>query len=90
MSKIINYYNQFDEWGRLEREPIEFQVNWHYIKKYLPKEGAILDNGAGPGKYSMELAREGYRGTLTDLTPRLVDMAESKADELGLPFILAA
>jgi len=33
MSEIINYYNQFDEWGRLEREPIEFQVNWHYIKK---------------------------------------------------------
>ncbi|MBM7621041.1 ubiquinone/menaquinone biosynthesis C-methylase UbiE [Bacillus tianshenii] len=84
MSKIINYYNQFDEWGRLEREPIEFQVNWHYIKKYLPKEGAILDNGAGPGKYSMELAREGFRVTLTDLTPRLVDIAETKAVELGL------
>jgi ubiquinone/menaquinone biosynthesis C-methylase UbiE len=84
MSKIINYYNQFDEWGRLEREPIEFQVNWHYIKKYLPREGTVLDNGAGPGKYSMELAREGYRVTLTDLTPRLVGIAESKADELGL------
>lgn len=84
MSKIINYYNQFDEWGRLEREPIEFQVNWHYMKKYLPKEGAVLDNGAGPGKYSMELAREGHRVTLTDLTPRLVDLAESKAVELGL------
>ncbi|WP_417899749.1 class I SAM-dependent methyltransferase [Bacillus haimaensis] len=84
MSKIINYYNQFDEWGRLEREPIEFQVNWHYIKKYLPSEGTVLDNGAGPGKYSMELAREGYRVTLTDLTPRLVGIAESKANELGL------
>lgn len=39
MSEIISYYNQFDEWGRLEREPIEFQVNWHYIKKYLPETG---------------------------------------------------
>ena len=52
MSKVIQYYNQFDEWGRLEREPIEFQVNWHYIKKYLPQKGYVLDNGAGPGKYS--------------------------------------
>jgi len=84
MSEIINYYNQFDEWGRLEREPIEFQVNWHYIKKYMPKTGNVLDNGAGPGKYSMELAKEGYQVTLTDLTPRLVEVAEYKAKELNL------
>lgn len=84
MSKIISYYNQFDEWGRLEREPIEFQVNWHFIKKYLPKTGFILDNGAGPGKYSMELAKEGYKVTLTDLTPKLVEIAKNKAQEFHL------
>lgn len=84
MSKIINYYNQFDEWGRLDREPIEFRVNWHYIEKYLPKTGRVLDNGAGPGKYSMKLAKEGYQVTLTDLTPRLVEIAKDKAKELGL------
>ncbi|MDN4492624.1 class I SAM-dependent methyltransferase [Ureibacillus aquaedulcis] len=84
MSEIINYYNQFDEWGRLEREPIEFKVNWHYIKKYLPKTGKILDNGAGPGKYSMELAKEGYNVTLADLTPRLVEIAKIKACDLNL------
>lgn len=83
MSEIISYYNQFDEWGRLEREPIEFTVNWHYIKKYLPNNGKVLDNGAGPGKYSMELANEGYNVTLTDLTPRLVEIAKSKAVELN-------
>lgn len=43
-----------------------------------------MDNGAGPGKYSMELAKEGYRVTLTDLTPRLVGMAEGKAQKLDL------
>lgn len=84
MSKIISYYNQFDEWGRLEREPIEFQVNWHFIKIYLPKTGCILDNGAGPGKYSMELAKEGYKVTLTDLTPKLVEIARNKAQEFQL------
>ncbi|MFC4323080.1 class I SAM-dependent methyltransferase [Litchfieldia salsa] len=84
MSKVINYYNQFDEWGRLEREPIEFQVNWHYIKKYMPQTGYVLDNGAGPGKYSMKLAKGGYKITLTDLTPRLVEFAKDKAKELDL------
>lgn len=23
MDKVINYYNRFDEWGRLDREPID-------------------------------------------------------------------
>ncbi len=81
---IIDYYSRFDEWGRLDREPLEFTVNWHYIRQYLPPAGKVLDNGAGPGKYTMELARHGYAITLTDLTPALVDMAKSKAEELGL------
>lgn len=84
MSDIIDYYSQFDEWGRLDREPIEFQVNWHYIKKYMPKTGRVFDNGAGPGKYSMKLAEEGYKVTLADITPKFVTFAKSKAKELDL------
>ncbi len=84
MNDIIDYYSNFDEWGRLEREPIEFTVNWHYIKKYLRQADTILDNGAGPGQYSLKLAAEGYRVTLSDLTPSLVEIAKGKARELGL------
>lgn len=84
MSDVIDYYSGFDEWGRLDREPIEFLVNWHYMRVNLPPSGLILDNGAGPGKYSMELARLGYKVTLTDLTPRVVEIAKSKALEEGL------
>jgi ubiquinone/menaquinone biosynthesis C-methylase UbiE len=84
VEKVIRYYQSFDEWGRLDREPLELHINWHYIKRYLPPGGSILDNGAGPGKYSMALAQHGYRVTLTDITPRLVDIARNKAAELGL------
>lgn len=84
MSRIIDYYSQFDEWGRLEREPLEFRINWHYMRQFLPESGRVLDNGAGPGKYAMELARHGCQVTLCDLTPRLVEIAGAKADELGL------
>jgi ubiquinone/menaquinone biosynthesis C-methylase UbiE len=84
MDKVISYYNRFDEWGRLDREPIEFLVNSHYIMKYLPKHGHLLDNGAGPGKYSFELAKQGFDITLTDLTPRLVEVAYEKASEFEL------
>jgi len=84
MNDVIQYYSAFDEWGRLDREPLEYLVNWHYIQKHLPKAGRVLDNGAGPGKYAMALASEGYQVTLTDLTPRLVELAEAKAKELAL------
>lgn len=84
MNKVMDYYSRFDEWGRLDREPVEFLVNWHYISKYLPKQGHVLDNGAGPGKYSCELARQGYEVTLTDFTPKLVELALEKANEFDL------
>ncbi|GIP34478.1 bifunctional 2-polyprenyl-6-hydroxyphenol methylase/3-demethylubiquinol 3-O-methyltransferase UbiG [Paenibacillus sp. J2TS4] len=84
MSNVVEYYSGFDEWGRLDREPLEFIINWHYMKQYLPGSGNVLDNGAGPGKYSLELAKHGYNVTLADLTPHLVDLAKEKADELGL------
>ncbi|MEK8131627.1 class I SAM-dependent methyltransferase [Paenibacillus filicis] len=84
MENVIEYYSQFDEWGRLDREPLEFIINMHYIKHYLAASRWVLDNGAGPGKYAMELAKLGYNVTLSDLTPKLVEMAQQKASELGL------
>ncbi|NBC67780.1 class I SAM-dependent methyltransferase [Paenibacillus sacheonensis] len=84
MSDVVAYYSKFDEWGRLDREPLEFKVNWHFISSYLPAGGHVLDNGAGPGKYAMELAKRGYAVTLADLTPEQVKIAEEKASELGL------
>jgi ubiquinone/menaquinone biosynthesis C-methylase UbiE len=84
MEKVITYYNSFDEWGRLDREPVEFMVNFHHIKSNLPVQGHVLDNGAGPGKYSIELAKLGYQMTLTDLTPRLVEIAKQKVQEQEL------
>lgn len=56
----------------------------HYIQKHLPPRGEILDNGAGPGKYAVKLAQQGYYVTLTDLTPRFVEMAQAKAQSLNL------
>ncbi|RNB78273.1 class I SAM-dependent methyltransferase [Brevibacillus panacihumi] len=84
MENVIDYYSRFDEWGRLDREPLEFIISWHYMRQYLPPHGHVFDNGAGPGKYAMELAKLGYQVTLSDITPRLVELAKEKATELGV------
>ncbi len=84
MENVIKYYSAFDEWGRLDREPLEFMVNCHYIRANLPRKGQVLDIGAGPGKYAIALARWEYDVTVADLTPNLVRQAEINARELGL------
>jgi ubiquinone/menaquinone biosynthesis C-methylase UbiE len=84
MDKVLKYYDSFDEWGRLDREPAEFLVNLHHIRSNLPNQGRLLDIGAGPGKYSISLVELGYEVTLADLTPRLVEMAKLKAREAGM------
>lgn len=80
MNSIIDYYSVNDEWGRLDREPLEFTINMHHIMNHLLKGARILDNGAGPGKYTFHLANQGHRVTLSDVTPRLVELAKAKAE----------
>jgi ubiquinone/menaquinone biosynthesis C-methylase UbiE len=49
------------EWKRLFQDAyhrLEFIVHMHFLDKYLPKEGLILDAGGGPGRYTIELAKK--------------------------------
>lgn len=67
------------EWGRLVKNSyykLEFDVTVHFLKKYLPRKGLILDAGGGPGRYTIELARQGYDTVLLDITPANLEFAE--------------
>lgn len=69
------------EWSRLVRDPyhkLEFDTTIHYLKKYLPKKGLILDAGGGPGRYTIELARLGYNIVLLDLVKGNLDEAREQ------------
>jgi ubiquinone/menaquinone biosynthesis C-methylase UbiE len=50
----------------------------HFLKKYLPKKGLVLDAGGGPGRYTIELAKLGYDIVLLDLTPKMLDIAREQ------------
>jgi ubiquinone/menaquinone biosynthesis C-methylase UbiE len=67
------------EWRRLQIDPyhqIEFIVTLHFLKKYLPKEGLVLDAGGGPGRYTIELAKQGYDVVLLDIVPEMLKIAK--------------
>jgi ubiquinone/menaquinone biosynthesis C-methylase UbiE len=56
------------------------------IRRYLPErpDRAILDAGGGTGIFSIELARLGYRVTLTDISEGMLNQARSKIANLLL------
>lgn len=66
------------------KQRLEFFTTLVYLKKYLPKNGRILDVGSGPGKYSIELARMGYSVTLLDPAEKSLRLAELMFKRKGL------
>lgn len=80
---VKNYYTGYapKEWQRLIRDAyhrVEFETTLHFLEKYLPKRGCILDAGGGPGRYTIELAKRGYEVVLLDLTPANLDLARRR------------
>jgi SAM-dependent methyltransferase len=69
------------EWRRLVRDvyhQLEFDTSIHFLKKYLPEKGLILDAGGGPGRYAIELGKLGYNAVLFDLSPKMLEIARKQ------------
>lgn len=75
------------EWRRLVRDPyhrLELDTTLHFLEKYLPKTGLILDAGGGPGRYTVELAGRGYDMILLDVTPANLAFAKRRIQKARL------
>jgi ubiquinone/menaquinone biosynthesis C-methylase UbiE len=67
------------EWNRLVQDAyhqLEYIVHMHFLSKYLPTRGLILDADGGPGRYTIELAKKGYQLLLLDLSPKCLEVAK--------------
>jgi len=84
VSKLVkDYYKQFSnyEWERLivnRYQKLEWDTTQIFLKKYLPKKGLILDAGAGPGRYTIDLAKRGCDVVLLDFSKENVELAKIK------------
>ena len=84
MNWIEEYYNNRDEENRLlsKHGQVEYLTTMKYIHECIENIDAhkILEVGAGTGRYSVSLAKEGYTVTAVELVAHNLDILRSKLD----------
>ena len=74
---VQEFYNRYSEDDRLTRSrhgQLEYLTTMHYIHRHAPENARILEIGAGTGRYSIALAKEGYDVTAVELVERNVEI----------------
>lgn len=84
------YYENYDEDGRLltPHGMIEFMTTMRYVERYLKPGARVLDIGAGTGRYSHALARQGYYVDAVELIQHNIDIFhdQTKQGRMSLSF----
>lgn len=105
MTPLEAYYGKFKEEHRLTTRHgiVEFTVSMKHIHDCIEKvrsgrenvEIRVLDVGAGTGRYSVALSREGYDVTAVELVKHNLDILRAKHEKVktwqgnatGMPFL---
>lgn len=88
MTEIEKHYNKHKEENRLltRHGKVEFAVAMKYIHDFFPAQNKqlfkIADIGAGTGRYSVALAKEGFDVTAVELVKHNLEILESKHERV--------
>lgn len=82
-SELIRFYENYNEEGRLTTRQghVEFMTTMHFIERYLRPGCRILEVGAATGRYSLTLARMGFRVDAVELVQHNIDIFRSNTRE---------
>ncbi len=84
MSYLEDYYNGYDEEGRLlsRHGQVEYLTTMKYIRERLAEtpDPKIIEVGAGTGRYSVTLAKEGVNVTAVELIQHNLEILKPKLD----------
>jgi len=74
-------WTRFDD-GRTPRPSLE--VHLEHLRRFVKPGDHVLDIGAGPGRFSIELARLGAAVTVADISPGQLALNEARVAAEGL------
>lgn len=88
VSGVREYFDAFadGEWERLEGTlagQVSFEVHRRFLKRFITPGMRVLEVGAGPGRFTIELARLGARVVVTDLSSVQLDLNEQYVTRAG-------
>jgi ubiquinone/menaquinone biosynthesis C-methylase UbiE len=83
------FYDDYgeQEWTRFEQirmGPANFDVHAHYLRRFVQRGDVVLDVGAGPGRFTIELARIGAQVVVADLSPGQLELNRAKVTEAAV------
>lgn len=87
---VSRFYDNYGEreWQRFEQEAgpanlANLHLHTHYLRRFIRPGDHVLDIGAGPGRFTIEMARIGARITVGDISPVQLEMNRQKVEEAG-------
>ena len=83
---VTGFYDQADEDSRLQRSrhgQLEFAVTMNYIHRYAAPGARVLEIGAGTGRYSVALAKEGMDVTAVELAESNLAVLRKNSEGVG-------
>ncbi len=85
---IRAFYDAYGEreWERFDLSPanrVNFYMHRRYLEQYIHAGDHVLDVGAGPGRFTIELAKLGTTVTVADISPRQLELNRAKVREAG-------
>ena len=84
MNDLERYYNDYDEEGRLlsRHGQVEYRTTMKVIRESLAglADPEVLEVGAGTGRYSVTLAKQGLRTTAVELISHNLEQLKAKLD----------
>lgn len=81
--RIARFFDDFgeQEWSRLEQDAAQrasFHLHRRLLERYVERGHQVLEIGAGPGRFTLELARLGAVVTVTDVSPGQLELNRSR------------
>jgi len=89
--RAAEFFDQFAEreWARFDDDDpttpsTELDVHLEYLRRYVNAGDRVLDVGAGPGRFTIELANLGASVVVADISPGQLAFNKEKLVEAGL------
>ena len=86
---VASFYDEYgeQEWTRFDdgRTPApSLEVHFAQLRRYVNEGDRVLDVGAGPGRFTLELARIGAQISVADISPGQLELNKQRLAAEGL------